>query len=71
MVVGKDTRNMIDDNLKVDEWKVSYTDKGDILEHFNGQTPILKTEQQKYLGFVLSNTGNNMVNINALELSER
>ena len=66
MVVGKDTRNMIDDNLKVDEWKVSYTDKGDILEHFNGQTPILKTEQQKYLGFVLSNTGNNMVNINAI-----
>ena len=64
MVVGKDTENMIDDNLKVDEWKISYTETGDIVEHFNGQTPILKTEQQKYLGFVLSSTGDNLVNIN-------
>ena len=28
MVVGKDTKNMIDDNLKVDEWKISYTETG-------------------------------------------
>ena len=66
MVVGKDTENMIDNNLKVDEWKISYTETGDITEHFNGQTPIQKTEQQKYLGFVLSSTGDNMVNIHEI-----
>jgi hypothetical protein len=34
---------------------------------FQGQIPIEKTSEQKYLCFVLSSNGNNMANINALK----
>ena len=35
-----------------------------ILDIYEGQVPIAKTDEQKYLGTVLSTKGNNMVNIN-------
>ena len=39
------------------------TGKDDLKEIYCGQTEVEKTANQKYLGFVLSNTGDNMVNI--------
>ena len=36
-------------------------------EHFVGQTKIENIQNQKYLGFVLSSTGDNMANINAIK----
>ena len=51
----------------VDTWTVDYSETGNILEKYDGQTPIDQTEQQKYLGFIISNTGNNMVNISAVK----
>ena len=51
----------------IDEWKITYSETGNIIENYSGQTPIEETEHQKYLGFNISSTGNNMVNINAVK----
>ena len=65
MIVGKDTKNFINNELLVDSWEVSYTNNSDtgeddLKEKFVGEIPIGKTEEKKYLGFVLSNIGDNM-----------
>ena len=62
MLVGKDTSNVIDSELLVDSWKVEYEDE-DIIETYDGQKPIGKTTQHKYLGFIISNKSDNMANI--------
>ena len=41
----------------------SDTGEDDLEENFNGQVAIGKAEEYKYLGFVISNTGDNMANI--------
>ena len=56
----------------VDQWKVDYKDNietgnEELIESYIGQVPIGKTEKQKYLGFVISGTGNNLDNINAVK----
>ena len=68
MIVGKDISTVINSNIMVDKWSVSYTEnvmtgKDDLKEIYCGLTEVEKTANQKYLGFVLSNTGDNMVNI--------
>ena len=65
MIEGKDTKNFINNELLVDSWEVSYTNNSDtgedeLKEKFVGEIPIGKTEEKKYLGFVLSNIGDNM-----------
>ena len=67
MLVGKDTKNVLKSHLMIDEWKITYSETGNIIENYSGQTPIEETEHQKYLGFNISSTGNNMVNINAVK----
>ena len=67
MIIGKKSLNSIDNTLKVDKWKVEYKeDNGSVqlIETYDGEVPIEETNEQKYLGFILSNTGNNMKNIN-------
>ena len=45
---------------------------GEVLEDtYEGQVSIEKTHEQKYLGFVLSNKGNNMANINCMKRNPR
>ena len=56
----------------VDEWDVKHvynqvTGDYDICETYEGLVPIDKTEKTKYLGFVLSSRGDNMVNIKAMK----
>ena len=68
MFVGKSANNFLNSDLHVDSWKVSYEDNIetgdlDLIETFEGPVIMEKTTAQKYLGFVLSNTGDNMVNI--------
>ena len=67
MLICKNTDNLIKYELFFDEWKVSHkdTENGEdvLIEEFDGQVKIEKTEEQRYLGFVLSSKGNNMVNI--------
>ena len=67
MIVGKHSENIVSNDLVVDAWSLSYSETGNILEKYVGETPIDRTEQQKYLGFIISNTGNNMVNISAVK----
>ena len=69
MLVGKDKKNGLNTNLVVDSWKVEYVDNletgdYDLVETHHGKIDIEKTETHKYLGFVLSSTGDNMININ-------
>jgi hypothetical protein len=72
MLVGKNVQSVINSELMVDEWSVKYveneqTGEAELNEMYCGLTGIEKTNEQKYLGFVLSNTGDNMANINALK----
>ena len=61
MLVGKNTEHVINSELLVDSWTVQYRDSEDqdIIESYGGQIPIGKTDQQKYLRFIISNKGDN------------
>ena len=68
MLVGKDTENVVNNELSVDSWSVAYkenidTGEDDLEKNFNGQVAIGKADEYKYLCFVISNTGDNMANI--------
>ena len=71
MLVGKDIENVINSELMVDSWEVDYkeTDNGedDFIESYVGQVPIDKTDEQKYLGFIISSKGDNMANIREMK----
>ena len=72
MLVGKGAVTEINSNLMVDHWSVNYvenvqTGEDNLKEIYCGLTKIEKTEEQKYLGFVLSSTGDNMANIRKME----
>ena len=72
MLVGKNSEEIISNELLVDVWIVDYaenkeTGETEIVETFNGQVPMSKTGEQKYLGFVLSNKGDNMANIREMK----
>ena len=72
MLISKKKENVPDNDLMVDTWEVNYeenkqTGKVCLVEKFNGQTKIKQTNEQMYLGFVISSTGNNMANINQLK----
>ena len=72
MPVGKNVQNVINSDLFVDEWSVKYeeniqTGEAELVEQYCGPTIIEEITEQKYLGFVLSNTGDNMANINVLK----
>ena len=72
MLVGKDIKNVVNNELLVDSWSIDYqensdTGEDDLIESFNGQVAIGKTEEHKYLGFVISSKGDNMANIRQIE----
>ena len=71
MLVGKDTKNVLNSELSVDKWDVKYEDDKEtgevkLVETYCGLTTIEQTEEQTYLGFVLSSRGDNMANIRKL-----
>ena len=63
MLVGKNTVNVINNELLVDSW----IGEDDFVESYVGQVPIGKTNEQKYLGFIISNKGDNMANIREIK----
>ena len=72
MFVGKVKEQFLDSEMFVGQWKIDYKDNiqtgnEELIESYVGQVPIGKTEKQKYLGFVISGTGNNLDNINAMK----
>ena len=72
MLVGKNKESVINNPLTVDKWSVIHvenieTKDSDLIETYEGRVEIKNTDNQKYLGFVLSCKGDNMVNINAMK----
>ena len=69
MLVGEDFGNILNHSLSVDKWSVEVKTTGDteLVETFIGQVEIGKCTEQKYLGFVISSSGNNLANIQAIK----
>ena len=72
MLVGKNLKNDINSGLHVDNWSVNnveniQTGEAELVESYTGQTEIENVTEQKYLGFVLSSTGDNMANIREIK----
>ena len=72
MLVGKDLKNVQNNSLQVDSWKVTHvndplTGDSQLVESYAGQECIEKTLKEKYLGFILSSTGDNMANISEMK----
>ena len=71
MLINKNKGAKTDINigaLTVDMWSVNYTHntvtgKNTLVEKYDGQVEMEHTNTHKYLGFVLSDTGDNLVNI--------
>ena len=71
MIIGNQEYS-INSDLLVDSWKQEYleskkTGKYELKESYIGEMPIGKVSQYKYLGFIISATGDNMENINAMK----
>ena len=61
LLVGKSRENVINNKLKVDSWEAKYVEQDtelNLVETFKGLIEIEQTEQQTYLGFVISSKGN-------------
>ena len=72
MLVGKNPLSVHNSDIMVDTWEAKYEDNpetGDahLVETFSGLSKIEQTDEQMYLGFVISSTGNNMANIEQLK----
>ena len=72
MLVGKNTENVVNNNLDVDNWIVEHvenkvTGEADLMEYYGGKVEIEKAEEYTYLGFVISCKGDNMANIRQVE----
>ena len=72
MFVGVNKEQFLNSDLYVDKWAVDYkednqTGEEELLETFVGENILEKTNEQKYLGFVLSAIGDNMANINSIK----
>jgi hypothetical protein len=72
MLIGKNVENILNSDLYVDKWKVEHRDNfvtgdTDLVETYAGQVKMSKSVEQKYLGFILSSTGDNMANIQMLK----
>ena len=71
MIIGKKSEQIVNNSILVDKWKLNYLedskDGNEIVERFDGQAEMGKTEQHKYLGYILSNKGDNMKNISEIK----
>ena len=72
MLVGRNVENILDSTMCVDKWNVEHVEDkqtGDtqLVETFAGQVDIAKCSEQKYLGFIISSSGDIMANIRSLK----
>ena len=72
MVVGKNADTVTQNSLQVDQWICEYKEnkisgEHDLIESYGGKIDIKKTEVYKYLGFMISCTGDNMANIREMK----
>jgi hypothetical protein len=72
MLIGKNKEHVISSDLYVDKWTVEHRDNfvtgdTDLVETYSGQVKMSNSDEQKYLGFILSSSGDNMANIRMLK----
>ena len=72
MLVGKHCEDVVTSDIYVDKWSVKHEENAensdnDLVEEYDGKVVIEKAESQKYLGFILSNKGDNMKNITEMK----
>ena len=71
MLICKEGESVLNSDLMVDSWEVKYQDSPEdglqLTENYHGLTKIKQTKTQKYLGFVISSSGDNMANINMMK----
>ena len=72
MLITKNSENVINNELSVDNWTVEYAENSvtgdvDLVETYRGKLSISKTDKQKYLGSVLSCKGDNLANISQIQ----
>ena len=65
MLIGKNLENVLDSNLSAESWTVEHrenkkTGDTDLMKTYSGQIEIDKCKEQKYLGFILSSSGDNI-----------
>ena len=68
LVVGNRIENFHQTPLTVDKWSEDYleektTGSTNLVEKYEGQAEIEMCSEQKYLGFIISSTGDNLANI--------
>ena len=71
MLIGKNVEHVLNSSLCVDKWTVEHvedkmTGDTELIEQYTGQVEIEKCNEQKYLGFIISSTGDNMANIRTI-----
>ena len=68
MLIGKNQESALNSPLCVDNWSLEHVENHtELVETYTGQVQISQTAEQKYLGFILSSSGDNMANIRALQ----
>ena len=72
MIVGKNLSNTINTKLSIDQWNIKHVEKGQLCdsiltETYQGRVDMEQTDQTKYLGLILSNTGSNMPHIKEIK----
>ena len=72
MLIGKKLERVPNSKLSVDKWNMRYEEnmnnkETELIEQYEGRTQLEQTEKQKYLGFLLSSKGDNMINIQNLK----
>ena len=70
MVVKKQGQFNLSGSLKVDKWSEGYISQSEdysLIEYYDKEVNIQKVNEWKYLGFQISNSGNNLANIRALK----
>ena len=68
ILVGKNKKVVPNNSLEVDSWDIIHeenqkTGDTELVETYRGKIEIEQVEEYKYLGFVISSTGDNMANI--------
>ena len=65
MLVSKmKVQNFHKPKLTVDAWDLRHDSNGEMREDFKGKVDINEEDKLMYLGYMLSKSGDNMININ-------
>ena len=67
MNISKSKKRTPKITLEVDYWKISYDMEDNLIVTYEGKTDMKLVHEVKYLGFIISEDGGNLKNIQALK----